>query len=279
MFVWSKLSAVKWEDAWEERFHAAANTNLVITRLPGGLRIRVEVYCHRRENADLIQQQFGGSVRELKQQNWAALSAKSLKPIQVRGRLIIAHTVEAAEKLRNQYPDRIALCIPGELAFGTGDHATTSTCLRLLVDFAKQRQSPWDLLDLGTGTGILALAGKALGARKVEGCDYDAAAVKIARKNAELNRLPGIQFFQRDVTKWQPTRAFDLVLANIFYDVLTDSFPKIAAATKPGGMVIVSGILKEQADAVLASGRQCGMTFHQVITKGKWVTALATKEA
>ena len=274
MFIWSKLSSTKWEDAWEERFHAAANTNLVISLLPGGKRIRVDVYCHRKENALAIQKQFGGSVRELKKENWAALSAKSLKPIHVRGRLIIAHTAEMAEQMRREHPDMEVLCIPGEMAFGTGEHATTSTCLRLLVDFAKHQGTlPWDVLDLGCGTGILALAARMLGARTIEACDFDPAAITISKRNALLNKVRGPRFFRQDVLTWKPARRYDLVLANIFHDVLTVSLEKIAQATVPGGTVIMSGILKEQLPACLAAGKKAGIRFEPAIIKGKWATA------
>jgi ribosomal protein L11 methyltransferase len=278
MFVWSKLSSTKWEDAWEERFHAAANTNLVISYLPGGKRIRVEVYCNREQNALAIQKQFGGTVRELKNRNWAAESAKSLQPINVRGKLIIAHTEEVAEELRKEHPNTCILCIPGEMAFGTGDHATTSTCLRLLVDFAMARKKePWDVLDLGCGTGILALAAKALGAGKIDACDYDPAAVTISKKNAKLNNLPGINFFKQDVLEWTPTRTYDLIAANIFHDVLTAAFPKISAAAAPDATIFVSGILVTQLESCLAAAVAAGLTHEEPIIKGKWATVKAHK--
>ncbi len=278
MFVWSKLSSTKWEDAWEERFHAAANTNLVISKLPGGTRIRVEVYCHRETNAKAIQKQFGGSIRELKQQNWAAVSAKSLQPIHVRGKLIIAHTETLAEELRRTQPNQHVLCIPGEMAFGTGDHATTSTCLRLLVDYATaQKGEPWDLLDLGCGTGILALAGKLLGAGTVDACDYDPAAVTISKKNTKLNGLRKINFFKQDVLDWQPSRTYDLIAANIFHDVLTAALPKISAAAKLGGTILISGILVTQLQSCLDAGTAAGLTFEPAIIKGKWATVRGRK--
>jgi ribosomal protein L11 methyltransferase len=278
MFVWSKLSSTKWEDAWEERFHAAANTNLVISYLPGGKRIRVEVYCNREQNALAIQKQFGGTVRELKQQNWAAMSAKSLQPINVRGKLMIAHTEETAAKLKEEHPATKVLCIPGEMAFGTGDHATTSTCLRLLVDYAMAHKGgPWDVLDLGCGTGILALAAKALGAGVTDACDYDPAAVTISKKNAKLNKLPGINFFKQDVLEWTPTRTYNLIAANIFHDVLTAAFPKIAAAAAPNATIFVSGILVTQLESCLAAATAAGLVHEEPIIKGKWATVKARK--
>jgi len=274
MHVWSKLSAARWEDAWEERFRGPLQTGLAITRLPGGRTIRVEVYCQRAADARRIQREFGGAVRVLKKQNWAAASAASLQPVMVRQSLIIAHSQETAAEMRAAYPARQVLCIPGEMAFGTGDHATTSTCLRLLADYAASRSgAPWSLLDLGCGTGILALAAAKLGAQPVDGFDYDPAAVRVANKNARLNKTR-LRFTQDDVTVWKPQRRYDVVAANIFFDVLTLSFPRIAAAVKPGGMVIVSGILHTHAAECLAAGKKAGMKFDPPIRRGKWVTAV-----
>lgn len=278
--VWSKLSGAQWEDAWEERFRGPLRTGLAITRLPGGRTIRVEVYCERRADALRIQKEFGGRIRTLKQQNWAAKSAESLQPVLIRSALIIAHSREMAERMRQEHPDRRVLCIPGEMAFGTGDHATTSTCLRLLVDFAakkKRARESWSLVDLGCGTGILALAAAALGAKPVAGFDYDPAAVRIANKNARLHRMRGLKFTRDDVTTWKPAQQYDVVVANIFFDVLTVSFDRIAAAAMRSGMVIVSGILHTQADGCLAAGRKAGLIFDRSIRKGKWVTAVARR--
>jgi len=280
--VWSKLSAAKWEDAWEERFHGPLQTGLAITRLPGGKTVRVEVYCEKAADARRIQKEFGGTIRILKQQNWAALSAQSLQPVMVRKSLIIAHSAETAEAMRTAHPDRHVLCIPGELAFGTGDHATTSTCLRLLADYAatsKRTGAAWSLLDLGCGTGILALAAAKLGATPVDGFDYDPAAVRVANKNAKLNGIRKLRFTQDDVTTWKPAQQYDVVAANIFFDVLTLSFPRIASAVKSGGMVIVSGILHTHAAECLAAGKKAGLKFDKPVRRGKWVTAVAHRPA
>ena len=278
LYVWSKLSALRWEDAWQERFYGVPRISPVFTTLPGGKTVRVEVYCERQADAEKIQKEFGGSIRTLKPQNWAAPAAERLKPVIVRDRLIIAHDPAAFEEQQAAHPDRIVLQVPGEMAFGTGDHATTSTCLRLMVDYAaEQKGKPWSVVDMGCGTGILALAAAKLGAKPVSGFDYDPAAVRISKKNATLNGVRGVKFTCEDMTTWEPGEPHDLVLANIFYDVLTLSFGKIAAATKPGGIVIVSGILHTQAEGCLAAGTQAGLKFDPPIKRGKWVTALARR--
>ena len=89
MFVWSKLSSEKWMDAWEERFTGNPDLNLVITTMPGRTMIRVEIYTEKKKAVVAVQKEWGGTVRELKQQNWAALSKEPMPSIAVRDRLVI----------------------------------------------------------------------------------------------------------------------------------------------------------------------------------------------
>jgi ribosomal protein L11 methyltransferase len=164
------------------------------------------------------------------------------------------------------------------MAFGTGHHATTATVLRLLVDFAKARNAngisrPWTMLDLGTGSGLLAIAAEKLGAAKAWGCDYDDKAVRVARVNLRRNGTKRVTIDEADVLKWTPRERYDCVAANLFHDVLEAAFPKIARSLKRDGTLFISGILRTQADSCLASGRKAGLVFDEVITRGKWVTA------
>ena len=86
-----------------------------------------------------------------------------------------------------------------------------------------------------------------------------------------------MKFTEDDVTKWVPEREYDVVAANIFFDVLTISFERIAAAVKPGGLVMVSGILATQAADCLAAGRRAGLEFGEPAKRGKWVTAVGRR--
>ncbi len=274
MFVWSKLSATKWADAWEERLSGLSGT--VITGIPGRKTIRVEVYCAKAGEARAIQRQFGGTVRELKSRNWAAMLPEIPPPVKVRDRLVICaeRSLVARRKLAKEYPGRSIISIPPHMAFGTGHHATTATVLRFLADFAATRQDKkWTMLDLGTGSGVLAIAAAKLGAARIWGCDYDAHAVRIARENVLLNQANDIEIEQADVLKWKPRERWDCVAANLFSDVLEEAFPKIAHAVKPDGVVFVSGILKTQAADCLRAGEKAGLRFKLVVTKGKWVSA------
>jgi ribosomal protein L11 methyltransferase len=130
------------------------------------------------------------------------------------------------------------------------------------------------VLDLGCGTGILGLAARKLGAREVLGIDYDPKAVAVARANARRNGVRGAVFRREDLFKWTPPGRFDVILANIFADVLTAALPRIRRAVAAGGTVVLSGILDSSAPAVLEEGRRVGLEFRQVLKRGKWVTAV-----
>lgn len=281
MFVWSKLSAAQWADAWEESLGGLRDATLVMTSFPGRKTIRVEVYCANKRQAEAIQKEFGGRIRVLKQQNWAAMSSQRPPPVKVRDALVIcdARTRAEAAKARKNYPGREVIAIPADMAFGTGHHATTATVLRQLVDAAAPLRAAgktWSLADLGCGSGILAIAASKLGASRVWGCDYDPAAVRIAKENAVRNDTPKVRFTKIDVLQWQPQQTWDIVAANIFHDVLEAAFPQLLRAVAPGGILMLSGILHTQAASCLAAGRKAGFRCQKSIKRGKWVTMVGT---
>lgn len=277
MFVWSKLSSEKWSDAWEERFAGNPALSLVITTVPGRTTIRVEVYAEKRSDVLAVQKMFGGTVREVKNRNWAAMSAAAMPPIQVRGKLVVCSARSAADikKAKAEHAGKEVIAIPADMAFGTGHHATTSTVLRMLVDAAAPLQGTrWKMADLGCGSGILAIAAAKLGASKVWGCDFDPKAVEVSVENATRNGTPDIRFTETDVLEWKAREKYDIVIANIFYDILEAAFPQIVRSVKPGGTLMVSGILKTQAEACLAVATQLGVRWERVVTRGKWVSAM-----
>ncbi|MHB1080643.1 MAG: 50S ribosomal protein L11 methyltransferase [Prosthecobacter sp.] len=281
MFVWSKLTASRSADTWEERFAQSTDATLVITSFPGRQMIRLEVYCEAQSRAKAIQKEFGGVVTRLKTQNWAAHSSQTPPPVKVRDKFVIcaAKTDAEIKQARAKFPNREIIAVPADMAFGTGHHATTATVLRLLVDEAEKRQAAgqkWTMADLGCGSGILAIAADKLGASRVWGCDYDPAAVKISQENAVRNHTPKVRFTKVDVLKWEPKQTWDIVAANIFFDILESAFPQMVRSVAPGGILMLSGILKSQAKACLATGKRAGFVVEKVVTKGKWVTALGT---
>ena len=274
MFVWSKLSGAQWIDAWEERF--ASNPNLVIEYLKGGKSIRIRLFCHTEKEALAVSEQFGGSVRKFAGSEWNKPVAPP-RPVKVRDVFVLTAETRPKEiaAIRKANPKRQIISIPPEMAFGTGDHATTSTCLRLLVDVARERKNTvWTVADLGTGTGLLAIAAKKLGAGETYACDFDPFAVAAAARNAIRNDTPEILTKEQDVLKWKPRKkGYNVVMANLFSTVLIEAWPVIAKSLAPGGDLIVSGILATQAWDVFTAAASNGLGFTKVIKKGKWVTA------
>lgn len=272
MWHWEKLSAAKWMDAWEDRFHG--NPNFVTHVIKGGKTVRVEVFCETKKEAEKICEQFGGRIREMKDSDWQTVQAAPA-PLKIRDRFLVTQedSVAALKKLTKEYPKREIISIPPEMAFGTGDHATTSTCMRLLVDIGNERGEDWSCADLGCGTGLLAIAASKLGADPVFACDFDPFAVKVTERNAERNGTPDLEAQEIDILKWKPRKRYDVVLANIFSTVLIEAFPVISKVVKPGGDLVLSGILASQAWDVFQAAAVQGFGFPQVIRKGKWVTA------
>lgn len=278
MVQWSRLCPARWSDAWEERL--AGESGLVITSFPNRRTVRLEIWNLTRKAARRLQEQFGGTIRKVQTRNWAALGSQPPPPVKIRDRLLV--TAETGTRklgaLQRAHPARLLVSVPMDMAFGTGHHPTTATMLRLLVDFAKARQGrPWTLCDLGTGSGVLAIAAAKLGARQVRASDIDPAAVRVARRNVLRNRVPLVRLEKSDVRHWVPRERYDAVAANLFSSVLVEAFPRIARALRPGGMAFVSGMLKSQARECLQAGKRAGLQFNVVVAKGKWVSAAGVR--
>lgn len=274
MYLWSKLSGAQWIDAWEERF--SGNANFVMEYLKGGKSVRLQVYCATKREAEGIFGQFGGTVKKVKATDWQGATDLP-KPLKVRDVFLVTAETDGRRlgELRREYPGRELIMIPPEMAFGTGDHATTSTCMRFLVDIAKERKNTsWAVADLGTGSGLLAIAAAKLGAGEVWGCDFDPLAVGVAKRNVERNGTLGVVMEDLDVLRWKPRkRGYDVVLANLFSTVLLEAWPVIARALGKDGDLVVSGILASQAWAVFEGAAKEGIGFSKVVKRGKWVTA------
>lgn len=279
MWVWSKLSAAQWADAWEERFFG--NPNAVLTHLKGGKSVRVEVYCGSEEEGEGIREQFGGTIRHMADESWMKPKVVVRPPVKIRDRIVI--TQDASEKgrrsLEEQYPGRAVVCIPAEMAFGTGDHPTTATCLRFLADEAKRRKgAEWDLLDLGCGSGVLSVAGRLLGAKSCEAMDYDPKAVEVTRLNLGRNGVSGVTVKEVNVLEWKARRKSDVVVANLFAGVLREVIPAVVEVLERGGRLIVSGILRDQWEATRVVAEEAGMEVLESKGRGKWVSALLRRK-
>jgi len=162
------------------------------------------------------------------------------------------------------------------MAFGTGGHATTATCLRLLCDASLA--AGFTAADVGCGSGILAIACEMLGARSVDAFDNDEAAVRIARENATLNYCHAISTTCQDVFKWAPRKTYDVILANLFSEILIAVAPRLVAALRPGGTLIFSGVLHYQSAEVIEAFALHGLRLEHLVRRGKWCAGLLTSQ-
>lgn len=247
---------------------------LAITALAGAKTIRLEAFALRKAQAEHLRAAFGGVVAAQKKVRVVSEAVRA--PIKVRDRLVIAGSERERAAAWKKMKGRVVLMIPAGMAFGTGDHATTATCLRFLSDVSGELAGrKWEMLDLGTGSGILALAARVLGARRVEAADYDPHAVRTARENVRLNGLRGVSVKKLDVRAWQPARTWKVVAANLFSGLLVEEAAKIAGAVAPGGRLIFSGVLRAQEAEVIAAFEGAGLRIERVVRKGKWVSGRA----
>ncbi len=282
--LWSRISSVKWEDAWVERLRFAGEQNLVIKKFPASRSIRLDLYTDA-ATSKKIKAAFGGSVRLFDAAGWQPPSSKITDPLRIAGELRIYRDKELFVKERATGRGK-ALLIPSGMAFGTGDHATTARCLQLLVEAAapiRKSNESWSLLDLGCGSGILALAAELLGASHVLGCDFDEACVRISKENALLNQLSRSRFLKADVLRWKPptqkgkSPIFDIVAANLYSTILTAASAMIVSAIKPGGVLILSGILAVEERTIITVFEDLGLKHCKTLKRGKWAAVMMGK--
>jgi ribosomal protein L11 methyltransferase len=269
-FTWRKLSSAKWEDVWPERLSQFVD-RLAITTLGNGKSIRLDIFELTKKEATQLTKDFGGSV-ERQTRDWLSTNARTRAPIKIRGRLAVVSSEAERKSTKSGTP---ALLIPAGMAFGTGEHATTLNCLRFLADLANEYgERPFEMIDLGCGSGILALAARMLGARRCVAGDFDPDCVRIARENLALNNLGSVAVKRLDVFAWTPRRTWDIVAANLYSTILIDIAPKLAKALASDGTLIVSGIMRDQeADVLKALARQ-HLKPLKVARPGKWIAAL-----
>jgi len=150
-------------------------------------------------------------------------------------------------------PGDVAVWLDPGLAFGTGNHETTRLCCERLTAIADSgpRIADWSVIDAGCGSGILALSAAQLGFGRVAAFDNDPEAVRVSLENAELNGLTErVEFYVGDLVSGLAGRSAELVLANIQADVLMRFARELTAAVRPGGILVLSGILAREQDAV-----------------------------
>ncbi len=273
---WTRIAPAKWEDAWEERLRFLGPERLAIVTWPDSRAMKIEAYCDEKTAARLIKE-FGGRSALLPKDLWSGKAQAPRRPLSIRGKLkIFSDEAQWSEWAK---PKPVGLLVPAGMAFGTGEHATTGTCLRILSDLAESLPQGFEAADLGAGSGILAIASEFLGAGKVFALDNDPAAVRVAKANARKNRCKKIHVAKGSVLDWVPESPCHLVIANLYSDLLIAAAPVIIRGVRPGGFLIFSGVLKTQADDVCRALLREGFKILKIVNRGKWCAGLAVKKS
>jgi ribosomal protein L11 methyltransferase len=213
--------------------------------------------------------------RILQQDEWFESLRKNFKVMEI-GQKFVVKPSWATEELN--YPGRIVIEMDPGAAFGTGLHPTTRLCLINLQEYLRPGMK---VFDLGTGTGILAIAAVKLGASGVLALDIDSVAVKAAQVNAKINRVSeGIQFKRGTLSRGVQQKhrsGFDLVLANITSRAISDLSPALADVLKPEGILIVSGIHPDGLDEVLIRLSMTDLKLLNLEKELEWYAVIALK--
>lgn len=270
MYRWSRNSTLKHEEEWGLRLAHLNPEHVVMLTRPGSGALVIQVFGDRK-TVDWLAKAHGGKVMRLSANVWTGDPQRPRAPLSIRGRLRI-HADEAA--WRDDPDPRAAIFVPAGMAFGTGDHATTATCLRLLCDLAPELPEGWRALDAGTGSGILAIAAERLGAARVQAFDFDPVCVRVARENAAKNGCGVVEISEADSRRPGAFAKAEVVLANLYSELLMESAPALAKRLKSGGWFLFSGVLKTQIDEVCASLEAAGFSMPRVVGRGKWCAGM-----
>ena len=279
MYLWRRATSERWLDENESELRNLAGHRLAIIERPNRKRLLLEVGSNSRPLLQQIEKRFSGRIQKLSREWLKRSLRRKTKPLRIGTKRLI---------------------IPAGAAFGTGEHATTAMSLRLLekvfrnatgdrsVDLlASPLANPRGLsrlrcsaparsvVDLGTGSGILALAAKRLGAKRAVGIDNDPIAISTAKANARLNRIRGVQFGVADVRRYKLPRKPDIITANLFSELLIEILPKLRKAR----WSILSGILREQERDLVRALNRNKIDIVEVQRRGKWVAVLACSGA
>ena len=264
----------------------------------------VTVYCEDKPAAGLRKTTTAGLARikecglkvgpgkitivKVRREDWAESWKRHFKPIEIGDTLLL----KPSWSKRRQRKDQAVVVLDPGLSFGTGQHPTTAFCLREIVRRKlrqKERGRParefktrhhadepsalQSFLDIGTGSGILAIAAAKLGYQPVHAFDFDANAIQIARVNARRNNVAGkIQFWRGDVQKLllRPAQKFDLICANLISDLLITERRRIAAQLNRGGTLVLAGILKSEFQILQSVFEQLGLKPLSSKTEKEW---------
>lgn len=220
----------------------------------------------RLRNADTLREwgRLEYALTGVREEDWSNAWKQYYRPTKVGERLVVC---PSWEQYKPKPCETVVMLDPG-MAFGTGGHDSTRLCMRLLESFLPDTAR---VLDLGCGSGILAVAALLLGAREATGVDIDEVAVRVAKENAALNAVAGkCSFFCGNLGD-KVSGQYDLIFANIVADVIISFLPDVQRLLAPGGVFITSGIIDTREPDVQAALPAAGLSVRQRLESGGWV--------
>ncbi|WP_110953320.1 50S ribosomal protein L11 methyltransferase [Anaerosinus massiliensis] len=207
------------------------------------------------------------SCNEIQEEDWATSWKDFFHPVKV-GELIV---IKPSWESYPASPNDILIELDPGMAFGTGTHHTTAMCIRLLEETIT---GGMDVFDVGTGSGVLAIAAAKLGAKKIMAVDFDAMAVRVAKENVEINHVTDlINVKQGDLMKGLDGKA-DVIIANIVADIIIRLLEDVPNKLKKGGTMIASGIIAERLGDVTEAVLAQGLVVDKVVEEGGWAAML-----
>ena len=211
------------------------------------------------------------TTRTVEGDDWIEIWRKHFRPIHIGSRVVVVPEWIKYEK----QPQEVTVRLDSNMAFGTGEHETTSMCLELLQEYLTPESV---CLDVGCGSGILGISAVLLGAKSAYLTDIDPVATDSAEHNCVLNGVADRCTVKRTDLVGETEIAADIALANITAEVLCRLAPTLPAHVKSGGTLILSGIIKEKLEGVLQAFAAVGFNHIKTINKGEWYAVAFTKK-
>lgn len=250
-------------DLIDEQILNADKTKAAVSIFIPDERNPAEALSHLKTRFSELNIQTSVQVIGVKEEDWAGSWKKYYKPLRIGERLVV---VPAWEKYDEKPGDLILKMDPG-MAFGTGTHETT----RLVAMLIEKYVNPNDVcLDLGTGSGILAIAASKLGAKSVNAYDIDPVAVRVATENVRDNGIENIVCGKSDLFCGVEEKTYDLICANIVADIIIRMLPDVKKYLKAGGILITSGIIDERAGEVLKAAEATPLVHLETREEKNW---------
>lgn len=219
--------------------------------------------------AGLLPPEMHPDIREIREENWNERWERSIEPVEVGSRFAV---VPSWCRYANS-GGRIVISIDPKMSFGTGHHEST----RLAITLLERHFHPgWTLLDVGTGTGILAIAAAKLGAKGATGIDTDGWAVSNARENVIANGLEDKVVISDEPVRTFSGRSFDCIAANLSYAVISDLLACLHELLRPGGILILAGLLSTDRSSMTRDVAGAGLMMMDECSENEWI-ALAVR--